>query len=141
VKCVIDASVAAKIFIAEEHSDKAMEIIEAHVRGYLLLSAPTLLLYELGNVFWKHPQIAAEKAYTFIKRFVDLQLNFVNIYSDNDLLRNVCHISKSRDVTFYDATYVAIAERDETKLITADEEILNKAPEITLLLKEYKSQR
>lgn len=53
---VIDASVAAKLFIKEDHSEEALKILDAHIRGYLRLSAPTLSVYELGNIFWK-PQI------------------------------------------------------------------------------------
>jgi len=104
-----------------------------------LLSAPTLIVHELGNVFWKHPQINSEKAGAFIERFLDLQINLVDICSDNQLLKNICNVSKSRDVTFYDATYIAMAERDGTKLITADDEIHNKAPDLSMLLREYKS--
>jgi len=139
VKYVIDTSVAAKLFIVEDYSDKAIEITEAHTKGNLLLSAPTLIVHELGNVFWKHPQINSEKAGAFIERFLDLQINLVDICSDNQLLKNICNVSKSRDVTFYDATYIAMAERDGTKLITADDEIHNKAPDLSMLLREYKS--
>ena len=108
---VIDASVAAKLFIIEDYSDKAMEIINAHIRGYLSLFAPTLIVYELGNVFWKHPQITSEKARTFIKKFLDLQINLIDIYSDDELLKTACDISQSRDIPFYDASYIALAEK------------------------------
>lgn len=135
---VIDASVAAKLFIMEDYSDKATEIISAHTRGYLSFSSPTIIVYELGNVFWKHPQITSEKAYAFIKNFLNLQINLVDIYSDTELLKNVCDTSKSRDVTFYDASYIALAERNRTKLVTADEKMHNKASDITVLLKEFK---
>jgi len=137
---VIDASVAAKLFIAEDYSDKAMEIMNAHSRGYLSLFAPTLIMYELGNVFWKHPQITSEKAHAFIKKFLELQINLVNIYSDDDLLKATCKISKSKDMTFYDASYIALAEKYEAKMITADEELCNKSPNITILLEKFKSE-
>ena len=137
---VIDASVAAKLFITEDHSDKAMEIMNAHSRGYLSLFAPTLIVYELGNVFWKHPQITSEKARTFIKKFLDLQITLVDIYSDDELLKTTCNISKRRDMTFYDASYIALAEKYETRLITADIEIWSKSPAITVLLEKFESE-
>jgi len=138
VSYVIDASVAAKLFIIEDHSEKAMEIMNAHSKGYLSLFAPTLILYELGNTFWKHPQITPEKAYAFLRKFLDLQVNLVDIYSDDDLLKNVCKISKSEDVTFYDASYMAMAEKYETKMITADMEIYSRSPTNTILLEKFK---
>ncbi|MFQ6077086.1 MAG: type II toxin-antitoxin system VapC family toxin [Candidatus Bathyarchaeia archaeon] len=135
---VIDASVAAKLFIVEDDSDKAVELVDAHAKGYLSLSAPTLIVYELGNVFWKHPQITPERAHAFIKRFLNLQISLQNVYLDDDLLRSACELSESRGVTFYDASYMAMTERNRIKMLTADEEIHDKAPDITVLLKEFR---
>ncbi len=135
---VIDASVVTKCFIIEDYSDKAAQVMNSHARGTVSFSAPSLIVYELGNVFWRHPQITSEKAYAFIKRFLDLQIELVDIWSDSELLKNVCKTSKTRNVTFYDASYLTLAEKNGTKLVTADENICNKAPDITALLKEFK---
>ena len=135
---VVDASVVVKLFIVEDYSDKATEIINAHAKGYISLSAPTLIVYELGNVFWKHPHITYEKAYRFIEKFLDLDINLVDVHSNVELLKTACRISESMSLTFYDASYIAIAERDKVKLITADEELHNKAQDFTLLLKDVK---
>ncbi|HIE18103.1 TPA: PIN domain-containing protein [Candidatus Bathyarchaeota archaeon] len=101
---------------------------------------PTLIVYELGNVFWKHPQITSEKAHVFIKKFLDLQINLVDIYSDDELLKAVCNISQNKEMTFYDAYYIALAEKYERKLITADMEICNKSPANAILLEKFKSE-
>ena len=134
---VIDASVVAKCFIEEDYSDKALEVINAHVGRRLSLLAPSLIVYELGNIFWRHPRITAEKACEFIEKFVDLQIGLVDVWSDAELLKNACAISKNRNLTFYDASYLTIVERDGTKLITADEYLRNKAPKYVMLLKEF----
>ena len=138
MRYIIDASVAAKLFINEDGSEKAIEIMEAYIHGRLSLSAPTLIVYELGNVFWKHPQITAERTYRFIERFLDLKLNLVDISLDDDLLKKICNISESMDMTFYDASYIAITQEHRAKLITADEKIHRRTPEISILLSEYK---
>ncbi|MBS7638126.1 type II toxin-antitoxin system VapC family toxin [Candidatus Bathyarchaeota archaeon] len=135
---VIDTSVAAKLFIKEDYSERAREIFEGHVSGYLKLLAPKLLIYELGNVFWKHPQIDHERAYLFIKKFMDLKINLINVFSDDDLLRKICYLSESKNITFYDATFIAIAEKYETKLITADDYLYKKVPEISIHVKTWK---
>jgi len=135
---VIDASVVAKCFIEEEYSDKALEVINAHVDGRLSLSAPSLIVYELGNIFWRHPRITAEKACEFIEKFLDLQISLVDVWSDAELLKNACATSKNKSLTFYDASYLTMVERDGTKLITADEYLRNKAPNLVALLKEFK---
>jgi predicted nucleic acid-binding protein len=139
LRYVIDASVAAKLFIDEEYSDKAVELIEACIRGYLTLLVPTLIVYELGNVFWKHPQITAEKACMFLKSFLDLGITLVDVSSDYDLLKETCSISKSEDLTFYDAAYIAMARRNETRLITADEKICERIPDVAMLLRDFKA--
>ena len=135
---IIDASVVTKCFIMEDYSDKATEVINAHIKEHLSLSAPSLMVYELGNVFWKHPQISSEKAYMYIKRFLDLQIKLVDIWFNTKLLKSVCYTSEIRNVTFYDASYITLAEENKTKLITADETLHNKVPDVTVLLKEFK---
>jgi len=135
---VIDSSVVAKCFIVEDYSDKAVEVMNAHVEGHLSLSAPSLIVYELGNIFWRHPRITPEKAYEFIEKFLDLQIGLVDIWSDAELLKNACTISRTRNLTFYDASYLAIVKREGAKLVTADEYLHNKAPNMVVLLKEFK---
>jgi len=135
---VVDASVVAKCFIEEDYSNKALEVINAHVDGRLSLSAPSLIVYKLGNIFWRHPQITSEKAYKFIEKSLDLQVGLVDVWSDAELLKKACAISKNRNLTFYDASYLAMVEKDGTKLITADEYQRNKAPNLVVLLKEFK---
>jgi len=135
---VVDASVVAKCFIVEPYSDKALEVINAHVDGRLSLSAPSLIVYELGNIFWRHPRITSEKAYGFIERFLYLQIDLLDIWSDAELLKKACAISKTRKLTFYDSCYLAMVERNGAKLVTADEYLHNKAPNQVVLLKKFK---
>ena len=135
---VIDASVVAKCFIVEDYSEKALEVINAHVEGHLSLTAPSLLVYELGNVFWKHPQIRDEKAYGFIEKLLDFQIGLVDIWSDSKLLKNACAISRTRNLTFYNSCYLAMVERDGAKLLTADEYLRNKALNLVVLLRDFK---
>ena len=135
---VIDASVVAKCFIVEDYSDKAVEVMNAHVEGRLSLSAPSLIVYELGNIFWRHPRITPEKACEFIEKFLDLQIRLVDIWSDAELLKNACNLSKTRNLTFYDSSYLAMVEKDGAELVTADEYLRNKAPNLVVLLREFK---
>ena len=134
---VVDASVCAKLFIEEDDSGRVVEVVEAHTRGRIRLSAPTLVLYELGNVFWKHPQITEEKMHRFLRRFLDLGVDLVDLSSDEELLRKACEISKLRNMSFYDSAYLALAEKTGVKLLTADEEVHGKAEAGTLLLSQY----
>ena len=52
MKIVLDASVVAKWFIEEEDTEKAIEIRDKFVRGEIKILVPSLLIYEIGNVFF-----------------------------------------------------------------------------------------
>jgi len=136
---VVDASVIAKCFIAEDDSDKAFELMVAHSEGRLALLAPSLIVYELGNVFWRHPQISHEKAYTFIEKFLDLQIDLVDIWTESEFLKAACTTAKVRDVTFYDASYLSLAEKEKARLVTADEDITARAEDLTILLSTFRA--
>lgn len=52
---VIDASVVLKWFLQEPDAEHAMQLREQHLTGGVLLVAPDLLLYEVGNALrFKH---------------------------------------------------------------------------------------
>jgi len=55
MKIVLDASVVAKWFIEEENTEKAIEITirDKFVRGEIEVLAPSLLIYEIRNVFFE----------------------------------------------------------------------------------------
>lgn len=61
------------------------------------------------------------KRHTSHKEIHDLKINLINVFSDDDLLRKICYLSEIKNIIFYDATFIAIAEKYETKLITADD--------------------
>jgi predicted nucleic acid-binding protein len=57
---VIDASVAAKWFFAESHSAEAGLLLTNLRLGSVRLSAPDLLLAEMGNILWKRVALRGE---------------------------------------------------------------------------------
>jgi predicted nucleic acid-binding protein len=48
-----------------------------------------------------------------------------------------CKLSKSKDLTFYDAAYVSIAKVIGTKLLTADRMIISKAGEYVIPIEDF----
>ena len=53
MKIVLDASVVAKWFIEEEDTEKAIEIRDKFVQGEIEVLVHSLLIYEIGNVFFE----------------------------------------------------------------------------------------
>lgn len=57
---VIDASVAVKWFLPELHSDKAEVLLKGFLTEGLSLTAPDLLVPEVGNTLWKRSVLRKE---------------------------------------------------------------------------------
>ena len=84
----------------------------------------TLTEYEIGNVLWKETRrkridfkLAAQ---TFSDAF--LELKKIGIGSIDDILV----IALERNLTFYDASYAYLAEREDLKLVTEDVDLIKK---------------
>ncbi len=119
MKLVLDANVIAKWYIEEENTEKALEIRDKFVAGKLAILEPTLLIYELGNVFWKHPVKSPEDVESDFKALFDIELEFLEV-SEPRFLKNVLENGRKFEITFYDAIYVTLAMKEDCKLITAD---------------------
>lgn len=59
-KVVLDASVIAKWYLTEWHSDSTLSLRDTHVSGNMSIVAPTLLIYEALNVL-KHCGIYSQE--------------------------------------------------------------------------------
>ncbi len=84
----------------------------------------SLTEYELGNVLWKE---AKKKKIDFklaAQTFSEVlsELKKININGLCDVLT----LAIERDLTFYDATYAYLAEKEGLVLVTEDTELLKK---------------
>ncbi|MBS7650267.1 type II toxin-antitoxin system VapC family toxin [Candidatus Bathyarchaeota archaeon] len=136
---VLDASVVAKWYIAEDAFEKAIQIRDAYLSGKLSVYSPTLLIYEIGNILTRHPSFTSEDSAAAFKSLLDLGLNLKD-FTEPQILEKSFGISRQLQVTFYDATYVALAKEYDAKLITADEGLHNRIKEYcnSQLLSEVK---
>jgi predicted nucleic acid-binding protein len=125
MKLILDANVIAKWFIEEENTDKAIEIRDKFYKGLLTIVEPTLLIYELGNVFWKHPAKSPEDVEPDFKALFDIGIEFFDIMKP-EVLGDIHKTARSFGITFYDATYVTLAMMADCKLITAEERLQKK---------------
>lgn len=115
-KVVVDASIAAKWFIPEVHSDSAARLLDSE----LVLLAPDLIGAEFGNILWKklrRAEITKEEAAAILNAFGALPLE---IHPSAALLTAAFHIAVSLDRTVYDSLYLALAAAENCVLVTAD---------------------
>lgn len=123
---VIDASVAAKWFLPDEpFSSLALELLRSATSGATDFVVPDLFFSECGNILWKaqrRHRLSAEEAQAAIQIIRDLKTLIVPA---SGLLDSTLQISRNFDCTFYDSLYIAVAVRQKTHLVTADEKLAN----------------
>lgn len=116
---VVDASVAVKWVVSEEHSDCARALAR------LSLEAPDLLLVECANIIWKKVRLGDLEPRDAAGR-LDLLLRApVAITGSRDLLDAALQISLALGHPVYDCVYLALAQRRKIPLITADRKLVN----------------
>jgi predicted nucleic acid-binding protein len=136
-KIVLDASVLVKLIVREEYSEKVLKLIETKIDGKVELFAPSLIIYEIGNVIWRHREIDTDSMHEYIKHISSLGIKFMDLAFEEEILDETCKLSKSKDLTFYDAAYVSIAKVIGTKLLTADRMIISKAGEYVIPIEDF----
>jgi predicted nucleic acid-binding protein len=117
---IIDASVAAKWFFPEEHSELCRNLLSADGK----LIAPELIWSEVGNIIWKRfrrGEITSEEASQLANDFSQMP---IETGSTHELLMPAVEIALATGITVYDAMYVSAAMKWESKLVTADEKLV-----------------
>lgn len=120
---VVDASVVVKWHIAEE-----TEVEAAHelLRTNFHFAVPDLLFAETATVVWKNVRrglISPARAMQIIDSIV---AGPFDVYGNQGLVRDALHIAISREVTPYDASYIALAMSLRTDCVTADRKLFSK---------------
>jgi|SRR3990172_8836848 len=124
-KKVIDASIAAKWFLTEPKSDRAIALRDAHISGKVLLIAPDLIFLEVLNAlrYKNHDEKALIKANDDLW---DMQLHVE--HASSFLLQQATKLALKHDLSMYDAIYAALAQLHGCALVTEDEK-LGKLPQ------------
>jgi predicted nucleic acid-binding protein len=120
-KLVVDASVAAKWFLPEEHSEAALRLLQ---EGRELL-VPDLIWAEVGNTLWKRRQkneVLEEDARRILQELG--RFNLV-VHSCRDLSDSAWMIASRWKRSFYDSLYLALSESESCPMVTADCRLFN----------------
>jgi predicted nucleic acid-binding protein len=117
---IADASVALKWFMPVEREPDAL--LARELVGALPIRITTLAIFEIGNVLtvhsgWRASEIAA--ALSVLRRTCGEPIDLM----PEDELRAATLAIEHR-LTFYDASYAAVAQRTRRELISADRALL-----------------
>jgi predicted nucleic acid-binding protein len=128
---VIDASVIAKWFLEEVYSTNALLLRDKYIAGEIELASPCIMPFEVLNAL-RYSGIYSKDALVNVVRSLDrygIELwDLIGTYG-----QRVVEVAMELDMSVYDASYVALAEIANAKLVTADEEILTKAEDLIAL--------
>ncbi len=121
ISFVVDASVAIKWFLEEDHSREALSLLASGNT----LSAPELILSECGNILWKRTlrgELTDDRALEILDTLQDSPLI---VKPTAPLLTTAFAIASRYQRSVYDSLYLALAVAMEAPLVTADLRLFN----------------
>lgn len=116
---VVDASVAIKWLLPEDHSEAARRLLTEKYA----LSAPDLLFAEVGNVLWgrvRWKELTVERAGLLVASLAAAPLE---VHGSASLVPAALDLAVETGVTVYDALYVCLAGV-RGPLVTADKKLI-----------------
>lgn len=121
---VVDTNVAVKWYLTEDLEDEALKVLEAGERGDVTLLAPDTIEPEFWNVLWQRHMKA--------KLSLDEVQDYWDAFEESPILLGellplmplATEIAAHTECIIYDALFVALAESEDTMVVTADEKLL-----------------
>lgn len=108
----------------EDHVPQAVSILERHLHGDLEIHVPDLLFYELGNILRLKESFVSKDALTILRETFALALQIHPI--DPLLSEEAFQFARGHDITFYDASFVALSHLLQASFVTADRKLFQK---------------
>lgn len=122
---VIDASVAVKFLVREHDTEQARLLISSPE----VLIAPDWLLVEAASTFWKKVKRSELLAIHAERHMEDLPQFFGRLFSSSELASEALKLALRLKHSVYDCLYLALAQREQSRLVTADEAFHNRLVE------------
>jgi len=116
---VLDASIVIKWFVPEIHSDAARRLL-AYRHDYI---APDLLFAETANAIWKKVRRGEVSPRDGERLVADIGRVAVDTVPCRTLAADAYALASASGQTAYDAMYLALAVRLDTRMVTADERL------------------
>ena len=138
-KYVLDASVVFKWYYKKNETDLySADILYNFLnsRQYILF-APQLLIYEILNAFRLKDEISGETIDSIISELYD---TIIILETDKVLLKNAFLYARLLNVSVYDSIYIALSEKFDAPLITADKKLyesVKNLPHKVIMLSDF----
>jgi predicted nucleic acid-binding protein len=125
---VVDASVAAKWFRPVESEPEGQ--LARKAVGRLAMRITSLTVYEVGNVLALHSGWTADRVGAALDLLMEICGDPLVLLPED--LRVTAELALRHGLTFYDASYVAIADRMGRGVLSADGDLVDPGLAVTL---------
>lgn len=136
-KLVLDSSVLVKWVNSQEEQylKQSDALLEDCKKGAVVFFVPELAKYEVGNALWKKG-LSQPQAKAALAAIYAAPVSFIK--QDEDEAARAMDIAIETRMTFYDATFVALAERLGAALVTDNPKHQSKIKHVKVIsLKNY----
>jgi predicted nucleic acid-binding protein len=124
--CVVDASVAIKLYLNEPLSAEAQALFAQLNDPATVFHVPDLFYVECANILWKQVQRGSCAAVIVPPSLRTLGQLRLRSTPTRDLFADAADLALAHGISAYDACYVALAQRLGGSLITADQKLESK---------------
>jgi predicted nucleic acid-binding protein len=124
-KIVVDTSVFVKWFKTrgEELLAEARQLLEEIENRHVQVHVPALLLYEVGNILLLKTRLAPAALDAAVERLEALP--FVIAPPATPLLKRALRLGREFSLTFYDASFLALAVELDCPFVTGDQRLFD----------------
>lgn len=137
-RLVIDSSVIVKWLSQdkEDNLDKADKILTDVQNGIIVLIAPELAKYEVGNVLLFSKKLSIDQAKVSLAQFFSIPINY--IADSEEFANQTFSIAQESGITYYDAAFLSVAEQLGATLVTDNVKHHGKYKKVKVIpLKDY----
>lgn len=121
-RVVLDSSAIAALFFREDVSDKVEEVVKSYSEYYTTSQAYS----EVANVAWKRARNYGENV-QLVKEALESAVDFINkacvVEDVKQILEDAFKLAIDCGITVYDALFVALAVKLNTRVITTDKKL------------------
>jgi predicted nucleic acid-binding protein len=117
---IVDASVALKWFLPADREPDG-ELARAAI-GRLAMRTTALAVNEVGNILTRHSSWTAERIAAALNLLLEICGDPIELLAED--FQPTARLALAHGLTFYDASYVAIAGRTKRGLLSADGDLL-----------------
>jgi predicted nucleic acid-binding protein len=137
-KLVIDSSVIVKWLHEEDEQflEQAKQILDDVRDNDLVLIAPELAKYEVGNALLSGKKVSLDEVSILFDSLYSLPLQFIE--QSSEIALETYKIAQKSGNTYYDASFMALAQKEKAILITDNIKHQGKTADIKVLpLSDY----